>query len=123
MDPQDRIDYIEIPARDPRKAWDFFTALFGWAFEDYGADYCSFNDGRMSGGFYRSESVVAVSDGAPLIVFYQADLDEGSRKVEELGGTVTRDIYSFPGGHRFHFTDPNGNEYASWSDKHTGADS
>jgi predicted enzyme related to lactoylglutathione lyase len=123
MDAEDKIDYIEIPARDPKKAWDFFTALFGWTFEDYGPDYCAFNDGRLYGGFYRSDSVVSVANGAPLIVFYQANLDAATKKVEALGGLISKEIFSFPGGHRFHFTDPNGNEYATWSDKHNGEDS
>jgi predicted enzyme related to lactoylglutathione lyase len=121
MTSQDKIDYIEIPAKDPQRARDFFSGLFGWAFEDYGPDYCSFNDGRIYGGFYRSDAVVAVAAGAPLIVYYRENLEEATQKVEELGGAISKAIFSFPGGHRFHFTDPNGNEYAIWSDKHSGA--
>ena len=120
MDPQDKIDYLEMPARDPQKAWDFFTSLFGWPFEDYGPDYCAFSDGRIQGGFYRSDSVMSVADGSALIVFYHADLDVATGRVVELGGRISKNIFSFPGGHRFHFTDPNGNEYAIWSDNYTG---
>lgn len=117
MTPENRIDYIEIPARDPAAAQTFFTALFGWKFTDYGPDYCSFNDGRLNGGFYRADASVATENGSPLIVFYKVDLQAACARVAELGGTINRAIFSFPGGRRFHFMDPNGNEYAVWSDE------
>jgi len=117
MTPENTIDYVEIPAKDPAKAQAFFTELFGWQFEDYGPDYCSFNDGRLAGGFHRADVAVATEKGSPLIVFYKEDLAAASSRVSELGGTISRDIFSFPGGRRFHFTDPNGNEFAIWSDK------
>lgn len=117
MTPENTIDYVEIPAKDPAKAQKFFTELFGWKFQDYGADYCSFYDGRLAGGFRRADVKVATENGSPLIVFYKEDLVTASSRVAELGGTISRDIFSFPGGRRFHFTDPNGNEYAIWSDK------
>jgi predicted enzyme related to lactoylglutathione lyase len=117
MTPENMIDYVEIPARDPARAQAFFTALFGWKFQDYGPDYCSFNDGRLAGGFRRADVSAAAENGSPLIVFYKEDLGAACARVTELGGTVTRDIFPFPGGKRFHFTDPNGNEYAIWSDR------
>ena len=115
MNANSKIDYIEIPAKDPALARTFFEALFGWTFEDCGPDYISFNDGRMVGGFYRSENCASVAAGSVLVVFYVDDLEAGSRRVGEFGGTITKDIFEFPGGRRFHFTDPNGNEYAVWS--------
>ncbi|MFQ5546767.1 MAG: VOC family protein [Woeseia sp.] len=115
--PENKIDYVEIPARDPAMAREFFSALFGWQFTDYGPDYCSFHDGRLAGGFYRADLTAATGNGSPLIVFYKADLNAASARVTELGGKVIRDIFSFPGGRRFHFTDPNGNEFAIWSDR------
>jgi len=117
MSEENRIDYLEIPARDLPKAKAFFTELFGWQFEDYGPEYCSFSDGNIGGGFFRSDLHSSTSGGACLIVIYNADLEKAVSKVTELGGTVTKEIYSFPGGQRFHFTDPNDNEYAIWSDK------
>ncbi len=117
MTPENTIDYIEIPARDPTRAQAFFTELFGWKFVDYGPDYCTFHDGRLAGGFRRADVSVAAENGSPLIVFYKADLAAATVQVAELGGTISRDIFSFPGGRRFHFTDPNGNEFAIWSDK------
>lgn len=116
MSGENKIDYIEMPANDPKKAWTFFEALFGWKFDDYGPDYCAFNDGRMAGGFYRAETAAAVANGAPLIVFYRKDLPAAVKQVKSLGGSISKDIFSFPGGHRFHFKDPNGNEFAIWSE-------
>ena len=117
MDTENKIDYIEIPAKDPAVAREFFEKLFGWAFEDFGPDYLSFSDGRMLGGFYRADAAASVAAGSVLVVFYRADLRTASERVVELGGTISKDIYAFPGGSRFHFTDPNGNEYAVWSDR------
>lgn len=117
MNGENKIDYIEMPAKDPAVAWAFFEGLFGWKFDDYGPDYNAFHDGRMAGGFYRSDKTASVDNGSVLVVFYLQDLEAGCRRVIELGGTISKDIFEFPGGKRFHFTDPNGNEYAVWSDK------
>ncbi|MBT8078347.1 MAG: VOC family protein [Gammaproteobacteria bacterium] len=114
---ENQIDYIEIPARDPAEARSFFEQLFGWRFEDYGPDYVSFGDGRMVGGFYRSDAVASVASGSVLVVFYRADLREAIDRITALGGNISKEIFAFPGGHRFHFTDPSGNEYAVWSDQ------
>ncbi len=117
MNPENKIDYIEIAAQDPQQARSFFEKLFGWKFEDYGPDYCSFSDGRLAGGFYRADLAASQSRGGPLIVFYKANLEAAVARVTELGGAIIKDSYSFPGGSRFHFTDPNGNEFAIWSDQ------
>ncbi len=117
MSTENMIDYIEIPASDLEATKKFFTDLFGWQFVDYGLEYCSFNDGRLAGGFFKSDKVVATEAGSPLLVFYREDLEAARDKVVELDGAIARDIFSFPGGRRLHFTDPNGNEYAIWSDK------
>lgn len=109
-----RIDYIEFPATDIAKTKDFYTGLFGWKFTDYGPDYTSFEDGRLAGGFYKKDAVVA---GGPLVVLYSGDLAGILTKVQAAGGTIVKEIFSFPGGRRFHFTDPNGNELSIWSDK------
>jgi predicted enzyme related to lactoylglutathione lyase len=109
-----RIDYIELPTVDIKEAKDFYGDVFGWKFVDYGPDYASFNDGRLDGGF-RKES--EVKRGGPLIIIYSIDLEQIRDKVKAAGGTVVQDIFEFPGGRRFHFTDPSGNELAIWSDK------
>lgn len=82
-----------------------------------GDDYCSFNDGRLEGGFYKSSLVASAKTGSVLLVFYSANLEQAVGRVENAGGKVIKPIFSFPGGRRFHFADPNGNEYAIWSDQ------
>ena len=114
MRPEQRIDYIEIPVTDPGRARDFFVELFGWSSEDWGPDYVSFNDGRLDGGFRRSESPAPAS--GVLVVFYSTDLERDRERVTGLGATISQDIFAFPGGRRFHFVDPLGTEYAIWSD-------
>jgi len=109
-----RIDYVEFPATDIAKTKAFYTDLFGWKFTDYGPDYTSFEDGRLAGGFYRKDTVAA---GGPLVVIYAADLAGTQRRVQAAGGAIVKEIFSFPGGRRFHFTDPGGNQLAVWSDK------
>lgn len=109
-----RIDYIEFPATDIPKTKAFYLAVFEWKFTDYGPDYTSFEDGRLAGGFFKKDSVAAAS---PLVVIYSADLAGAQAKVEAAGGAIVKQVFSFPGGRRFHFTDPSGNELAVWSDK------
>jgi len=113
MREEGRIDYIEIPATDLTKTRDFFAALYGWEFQEWGPDYFSFNDGRLDGGLRRAEEL-ALATGV-LIVFYSADLERDVSRVEELGATISQPIFEFPGGRRFHFVDPSGTEFAIWS--------
>ncbi|MEE9611345.1 MAG: VOC family protein [Desulfatiglandales bacterium] len=109
-----RIDYIELPTVDLIEAKRFYGEVFGWKFVDYGPEYTSFNDGRLDGGF-RKEATV--QRGGPLIIIYSINLELIKDKVKSAGGTIVKDIFEFPGGRRFHFTDPSGNELAVWSDK------
>jgi predicted enzyme related to lactoylglutathione lyase len=108
------IDYIEMPSRDLAQTKKFFSALFGWSFQDYGPDYIAFDDGRMTGGFFTAEKTWT-GPASPLIVFHTAELEMTRADVVRLGGTVTRDIFEFPGGRRFHFEAPGGGEFAIWS--------
>jgi predicted enzyme related to lactoylglutathione lyase len=110
------IDYIEMPSTNLAATKDFFSGLFGWVFQDYGPDYAAFDDGRMTGGFFASESTSTVAKGAPLVVFYSAELEKMSQEVAQLGGKITREIFEFPGGRRFHFEAPGGGEFAIWSE-------
>ena len=112
MRAEKRIDYIEIPVDDPGKARDFFEALFGWEFQSWGDDYISFNDGHLDGGFVRS----AEPARGALVGFYSQDLERDLERVIELGATISKEIFSFPGGRRFQFVDPTDTEYAIWSD-------
>jgi len=111
-----QIDYIEFPVADVAKAKRFYGDVFGWTFEDYGPNYASFADGRLSGGFNAEPPARPRGSGA-LVIIYAAELEAMEKKVTGAGGTIVRPIFSFPGGRRFHFTDPSGNELAVWSDK------
>lgn len=117
MRAEKRIDYVEFPSTDIAATKKFYSEVMGWEFQDYGPDYCAFNDGRTDGGFYSSDVTSAYSSGAPLIVFYAEDLEAFQERVTNAGGRICKEIFSFPGGRRFHFTDPGGNELAVWSDK------
>ena len=113
-----RIDYVEFPAVDLEQTQLFYGDVFGWTFVDYGPDYCSFNDGRLDGGFRRASLFSASSqNGAALVVLYADDLEATRARVAAAGAAILHDIFSFPGGRRFHFLDPNGNELAVWSDR------
>ena len=107
----DHIDYIELPVEDIERAKQFFGGVFGWTFTDFGEDYCEFCDGRIKGGFARSDGVTT---GGALIVLYHDDLDDAQNRILAGGGTVTKDTFSFPGGERFQFADPEGHEWAVW---------
>jgi predicted enzyme related to lactoylglutathione lyase len=109
-----RIDYIEFPTADMTAAKAFYSRAFGWSFQDWGDDYASFEDGRLAGGLRLEDGVVS---GGPLVVLYAVDLEAAASAVTAAGGTIVQEIFSFPGGRRFHFTDPSGNELAVWSDK------
>ena len=109
-----RVDYVEFPATDIAATKRFYAHVFGWRFEDYGPDYASFHDGRLAGGF-RKEAHAA--PGGPLIVIYATALEAMLGKVTSAGGTIVKPIFTFPGGRRFHFTDPSGNELAVWTDQ------
>lgn len=108
-----RIDYIEFPVADVSVARRFYTTVFGWVFTDYGPEYTSFADGRLSGGFRGG---AAALPGGPLVVIYAVDLEAMALRVQAAGGEITKPIFDFPGGRRFHFRDPSGNELAVWSD-------
>ena len=109
-----RLDYVEFGATDLERTRRFYERVFGWRFQDYGPDYTSFQDGRLSGGFTRDAPVRPAN---PLVVIYTVRLDEVKAQVRAEGGTIVRDTYEFPGGRRFHFTDPSGNELAVWTDR------
>ena len=109
-----KLDYLELPATggtlDLVKA--FYSAAFSWSFTDYGPTYAAFDEG-LDGGF---QSDTAEAAGKPLPVLYADNLEETVRAVESAGGIVIRPIFPFPGGRRFHFKDPAGNEMAVWSE-------
>ena len=107
-----RIDYIELPVRDIADSKRFYSSVFGWEFTDYGPEYTSFSDGRLAGGFFRADTV---QPGGALLVIYARDLESLLATVRGNGAEITREIFAFPGGRRFHFRDPSGHELAVWS--------
>ena len=109
-----QINYIEFKAVNLENIKIFYSNCFHWEFTDYGPNYASFSESGIQGGFEKSEDEII--NGA-LIVLYHTDLDLIKSKIITEGGTITKDIFSFPGGKRFHFADPSGNELAIWSDK------
>ncbi|MDH5927245.1 glyoxalase [Vibrio lentus] len=111
------INYIEFAARDITATKTFFSQVFDWVFEDYGPEYSAFEAKGLMGGFYSADLASNAESGAALMVFYSQDLEQTERDVIDAGGQINREIFSFPGGRRFHFKEPSGNEMAVWSDK------
>jgi len=107
------IDYIEFPVTDMVQAQAFYAAAFGWKFTPYGDEYAGIQGvEREVGGFRLDDSVTR---GGVLVVLFSTDLPETLARVEAAGGVVTTPPFDFPGGRRFHFTDPSGNELAVWA--------
>lgn len=110
------INYIEFEVADMAVAQQFYRAAFDWKFTDYGPGYAGIQKhggGEVGGLRLTSE----VATGGPLVILYSSDLDRSLQAVRAAGGIVTQDPFEFPGGRRFHFKDPSGNELAVWSDK------
>lgn len=108
------IDYIELSATDLAEAKRFYAAAFGWSFTDYGPDYVGISiDGREVGGV---RPAAEVRPGGPLVILYSEDLEATLAGVREAGGRIVTEPFAFPGGRRFHFADPSGNELAVWSE-------
>lgn len=112
----EKINYIELPATDIEGTKRFFAKAFGWEFIDYGPDYTAISGGGLDGGFYRSNLRATTDTGSALVVLYSKNLESSLARIENAGGIITKSIFSFPGGRRFHFSDPSGNEYAVWSE-------
>ena len=116
MNIHEKINYVEFPAKDVAVVKAFFGKVFGWSFVDYGPEYTAFSNEGIDGGFFKSGLNASTDNGSALVVFYSEDLEKTQAKIEEAGGAIVKPIFAFPGGRRFHFADPNGNEYAVWSD-------
>lgn len=114
MNQHEKINYLEIPAKNLNKTKEFFTAAFGFTFTDYGPAYTAFDNAGIDGGFFQSDLVSSTKNGSSLIVFYSDQLENTQSKVIQLKGKIIQEIFSFPGGRRFHFEDPSGNEFAVW---------
>lgn len=116
MNKHEKINYLEFPAQNIPATKAFFKTVFGWQFEDFGPNYTAFSNQGIDGGFFSSEQQSLTRNGGALTVFYSEHLEQTQDKIEQAGGTIIQDIFEFPGGRRFHFTEPSGNEFAVWSD-------
>ncbi len=117
MNKHEKINYIEFPSIDIKTTKAFFTYAFNWKFTDYGPDYVDVSNAGIAVGFRKSDLSSKIENGSTLAVFFSDELEKTRDKILKCGGKILVKIFSFPGGRRFHFTDPNGNEYAVWSDK------
>ena len=115
--PEDqKINYIELPGDDLEALEEFYSGTFGWKFTSYGPEYLAFTDDVLDGGFGKSTAQSRTENGSALVILYARDLEATCKKVIRNKGVICREIFSFPGGRRFHFHDPHGNELAVWSD-------
>ena len=111
------IDYVEFPAESAaalRAAKQFYADVFGWTFQDWGEDYADTKNSGIGSGINSDPSH---RPPTPLVVLFSSELEATRTKVIEAGGKITKDVFSFPGGRRFHYVDPAGNQLAVWSDK------
>jgi predicted enzyme related to lactoylglutathione lyase len=108
-----RINYIELNVRNIDKAKAFYGKAFGWTFTDYGPEYTEFSDGAMKGGL--TTTAAPSPAGGPLVIIYADRLEAAHDSVLAAGGTICKEIFTFPGGRRFHFNDADGYEIAVWS--------
>ena len=115
MSEHEKINYVEFPACDLEMTKRFFNTVFGWQFQDFGSEYTAFGDDGLDGGFYRADLKSRTSSGSALVVFYSKDLEGTLKKIEGAGGEIVEPIFGFPGGRRFHFCEPSGNEFAVWT--------
>jgi predicted enzyme related to lactoylglutathione lyase len=115
MTKQEKLNYVEFPASDIYATKKFFEDAFGWTFEDYSPEYTSFTGQGLDGGFYKSDLISRAADGSALLVLLSHNINITQSNVESAGGKISLPIFSFPGGQRFHFIEPSGNELAVWS--------
>jgi len=116
MNKHEKLDYVEFAASDIPSTKAFFEKAFGWSFTDYGPEYTTFAGQGLDGGFFKANLCSSASRGGALLIFYSSNLESTLAKVTQAGGQIIKPIFGFPGGRRFHFAEPSGNEFAVWSD-------
>ncbi|MDO6427762.1 VOC family protein [Thalassotalea sp. 1_MG-2023] len=116
MSKHEKLNYVEFPASNIQATKRFFSQVFDWQFVDYGPEYTSFSNQGLDGGFYLSEQRNNTDNGGALLVFYSNNINQTLAKVVENSGKINKPIFEFPGGCRFHFIEPSGNEFAVWSE-------
>jgi len=116
MNVHEKLNYVEFPASDLGATKRFFEKVFSWTFLDYGPEYTAFTGEGLDGGFFQSPLSSTTESGGALLVFYSQNLENTLAKVKQEQGKITKAIFSFPGGQRFHFKEPSGNEFAVWAE-------
>jgi predicted enzyme related to lactoylglutathione lyase len=114
---ENHIDYVEFPAPSVDALTankKFYRDVFGWTFQDWGNDYADTKDSGIGSGYSAAPEH---RPAATLAVLFASDLEAARTRVMQAGGTIAREIISFPGGRRFEYVDPAGNRLAVWSDK------
>ncbi|WP_371378025.1 VOC family protein [Thalassotalea aquiviva] len=117
MKQHNKLNYVEFAASDIDATKSFFSSSFGWDFVDYGAEYTSFSNQGLDGGFYKTDKASTTKNGGALLVLYSSNLQASLQQVIANGGRIVKEIFEFPGGCRFHFKEPSGNEFAVWSEQ------
>jgi len=117
MNNHEKMNYVEFSACDLLATKAFFISAFDWTFQDYGPEYTAFNHQGLDGGFFKANASSKQATGGALIVFFSNNLIDTQHKIKVAGGVITQEIYEFPGGKRFHFTEPSGNEFAVWGER------
>ncbi|MGL6261932.1 VOC family protein [Vibrio sp. WXL103] len=117
MNQHEKLNYVEFGASDLAATKAFFSKVFAWEFIDYGAEYTAFSNQGLDGGIFKSDSCNQTETGGALLVFYSSSIEATQEKITSNGGKIIRPIFEFPGGCRFHFQEPSGNEFAVWSEQ------
>ena len=110
------ISYIELAVDDLAVTRAFYARAFGWEFNDYGPTYAGI---RAPGGEGEVGGLNAGSTptrGGPLVLIRSQDLEASHAAVTEAGGEIAKAIDAYPGGRRFSFLDPSGNELGVFQD-------
>jgi predicted enzyme related to lactoylglutathione lyase len=114
MSQHEKLNYVEFPAKDIPATKQFFEQAFGWSFKDFGSDYTAFSAQGLEGGFYKSDLSATIDKGAALLVLLSENLEFTQSKVTSADAKISQSIFDFPGGRRFYFIEPSGNELAVW---------
>ena len=115
MNQHNNINYVEFATRDLAASKVFFESVFNWTFEDFGPEYTAIKNAGLDGGLFQSTQASNTKNGAVLVVIYSDDIETTLANVISAGGLIEKSIFEFPGGKRFHFIEPGGNEIAVWS--------
>ena len=107
--PSNQLSYLELPATNVASLKKFYGTLFGWTFEDYGNDYATVHGSGLEAGFNGDPESRSKT---PLPMIQTTEIGVMEARVREAGGTITMPMFAYPGGRRFHFVDPHGNEMA-----------